>query len=287
MIGISLFSGVFGTRKTWIRADLYKTFMFFSPKEPFFMTIALQLYTVRDETAKDFAGTLRRVAALGYTAVEFAGYGDLSTQQMQALLAETGLQALSSHVPLANLEQRFEQEIEYAQAIGCPYVIVPWLAPEQRTSATWPRLVKFLNSKGSVAREQGITLGYHNHDFEFAPVSANDNTFVLDYLLEHTDPANVVLELDTYWAAYAGVDPVSYLQRHHKRVSLVHMKDMTPDRTFTEVGAGTLPIAAIVAAARAAGAQGYIVENDRPSIPSLESARRSLQFLRALPELSS
>jgi sugar phosphate isomerase/epimerase len=249
-------------------------------------TIALQLYTVRDETAQDFAGTLRRVAALGYTAVEFAGYGDLSIQQMQALLAETGLQALSSHVPLANLEQHLEQELEYAQAIGCPYIIVPWLAPDQRTSATWPSLAETLNSKGRAAREHGLTLGYHNHDFEFASVSANDTTLVLDYLLEHTDPANVVFELDTYWAAYAGVDPVAYLQRLQKRIPLVHLKDMTPERTFTEVGDGTLPIAAIVAAARAAGAQGYIVENDQPRIPSLESAERSLQFLRALPELS-
>jgi sugar phosphate isomerase/epimerase len=248
------------------------------------MTIALQLYTVRDETAKDFAGTLRRVAAAGYTAVEFAGYGDLSIQQMRELLAETGLQALSSHVARARLEHHLEQEIDYALAIGCPYIVLPWLAPEQRTRESWPVLAKLLNSKGSAARERGITLGYHNHDFEFASVGDNDNTLVLDYLLEHTDPANVVFELDTYWAAYAGVDPVNYLQRHPKRIPLVHLKDMTPERTFTEVGAGTLPITDIIAAARANGTQGYIVENDQPGIPSLESAQRSLQFLRSLPE---
>lgn len=249
------------------------------------MTIALQLYTVRDETARDFAGTLRRVAALGYTAVEFAGYGDLPPRQMQALLAETGLQALSSHVPLERLEHHFEQEMEYAQIIGCPYVIVPWIAPNQRTSATWPALVETLNRKGSAARTHGIIMGYHNHDFEFAPVSEDDATYVLDYLLAHTDPANIVLELDTYWAAYAGVDPIAYLQRHRQRVPLVHLKDMTPERTFTEVGAGTLPTSALIEAARASGTQGFIVENDQPRIPSLESAERSLRFLRTLPEL--
>jgi sugar phosphate isomerase/epimerase len=249
------------------------------------MTIGLQLYTVRDETAKDFAGTLRRVAAAGYTAVEFAGYGDLSSQQMRELLAETGLKALSSHVALDRVEHHFEQEIEYAQAIGCPFIIVPWLAPEKRTKEYWPVLADILNRQGSSARAKNITLGYHNHDFEFASLSENDHTLILDYLLEHTDPTNVVFELDSYWAAYAGVDPVSYLQRHTGRVPLVHLKDMTPQRTFTEVGAGTLPIAAIAEAARASGAQGYIVENDQPSIPSLESAQRSLQFLRSLPEL--
>ncbi len=249
-------------------------------------TIALQLYTVRDETAQDFAGTLRRVAALGYDAVEFAGYGGLSAQQMQALLAETGLQALSSHVSLQRLEQAFELELEYAQIIGCPFIVVPWLAPEQRTGEALPSLARTLNSIGRRLREQGITLGYHNHNFEFEPVSVNDQAFILDYLLANTDPANVVLELDTYWAAYAGVDPVSYLSLHHQRVPLVHLKDMTPERTFTELGAGTLPIAAIVAAARAAGTQGYIVENDQPAIPSLESAEHSFQFLHTSPELA-
>jgi sugar phosphate isomerase/epimerase len=250
------------------------------------MTIALQLYTVRDETAQDFAGTLRRVAALGYDAVEFAGYGGLSAQQMQTLLVETGLQALSSHVSLQRLEQAFELELAYAQIIGCPSIVVPWLAPEQRTGEALTSLAQTLNNIGRRLREQGITLGYHNHNFEFEPVSAHDQTFILDYLLANTAPANVVLELDTYWAAYAGVDPVGYLSRHHQRVPLVHLKDMTPERTFTELGAGTLPIAAIVAAACAAGTQGYIVENDQPVIPSLESAERSFRFLHTLPELA-
>lgn len=249
------------------------------------MTLALQLYTVRDETARDFAGTLRRVAALGYPAVEFAGYGDLSAQQMRELLAETGLQALSSHIPLDQLEQHFEQELDFCTAIGCSYIVLPWLAPELRDKDGLARVADILNRKGSECKTRGITLGYHNHNFEFAAVSENDSTFLLDYLLANTDPAAVSLELDTYWAAYAGVDPVSYLQRYQGRVPLVHLKDMLPepDRSFTEVGAGTLPINAIVEAARASGAQGYIVENDQPRIPSLESAERSLQFLRTLP----
>jgi sugar phosphate isomerase/epimerase len=245
-------------------------------------TLALQLYTVRDETARDFAGTLRRVSALGYTAVEFAGYGGLSLPRMQELLAETGLQALSSHLSLESLEQRFEQEAEYALAIGCPYIIVPWLPPHQRTTEAFTALTETLNRLGSQAQARGLTLGYHNHDFEFAPMSGENPTLVLDYLFEQTDPASVSFELDTYWAAFAGVDPVHYLQRHSGRIALIHLKDMTPECAFTEVGAGTLPIAEIVAAARTSGTQGSIVENDQPRIPSLESAGRSLQFLRTL-----
>ncbi|GHO90402.1 sugar phosphate isomerase [Reticulibacter mediterranei] len=247
-------------------------------------TIALQLYTVRDETARDFVGTLRHVSELGYTAVEFAGYGGLSIPQMQELLAETGLQALSTHVSLESLEQRFEQEAAYALSIGCPSLIVPWLPPSQRTMEAFTALAGTLNRLGSKAKARGLTLGYHNHDFEFAPMSDENPTLVLDYLIEQTDPASVSFELDTYWAAFAGVDPVEYLQRHAGRVTLVHLKDMTPERTFTEVGAGILPIAEIVAAARTSGVQSFLVENDQPRIPSLESAQRSLQFLRMLPE---
>lgn len=243
-------------------------------------TLRLQLYTVRDETARDFAGTLKRVSALGYTAVEFAGYGGLSLPHLQGVLAETGLQALSSHVPLENLEQRFEQEAEYARGIGYPYLIVPWLPPQQRTTAAFTTLAETLNCLGSQAKAQGLILGYHNHDFEFIPMSDENPTLVLDYLIEQTDPASVSFELDTYWASFAGVDPVHYLQRHSRRIMLVHLKDMTPERTYTEVGAGTLPISDIVATASASGVQGFLMEH---AIPSVESADRSLHFLRTLP----
>lgn len=111
-------------------------------------SVALQLYTVRDETARDFAGTLRRVAEIGYPAVEFAGYGGLTAEQMTALLAETGLQAASTHVGLANLEQDLEQAISYCLAIGCSYLVVPWLAPELRTAGGMRALATRFNEMG-------------------------------------------------------------------------------------------------------------------------------------------
>lgn len=122
----------------------------------------------------------------------------------------------------------------------------------------------------------------HNHDWEFTGHA--DGASLLDLLLDATDPALVALELDAYWATYAGADPVAYLQRRIGRVPLVHVKDMTPERTFAEVGDGTLDMGAIITAARAAGARWYIVENDAPTIPSLDSARRSLTNLQAMAE---
>ncbi len=241
--------------------------------------IALELYTVRDETARDFAGTLRRVAEIGYTAVEFAGYGGLSADEMKRLLAETGLTAAATHVGLDLLERALDDAIAYCGAIGCHYLVLPGLPEDRRGPDDLRALAPRLDDIGRRCRARDITFGYHNHDWEFAQ---HDGVALLDLLLDATDPALVGLELDTYWAAYAGVDPVAYLRRRSGRVPLAHLKDMTPERTFTEVGDGTLDLPAIIATARAAGAQWYIVENDAPAIPSLESARRSLTNLQAM-----
>jgi sugar phosphate isomerase/epimerase len=241
--------------------------------------VALQLYTVRDETARDFAGTVRRVAEIGYQAVEFAGYGGLAASGIAALLRETGLKAASTHVGLVPLEKNLDAEIAYCQEIGCSFLVLPWLPPVMRNEQEFKQLMPRLNEWGSRCREQGITFCYHNHDFEFAQLNGQ---YMLDYLLDNTDPALVMLELDVYWASYAGVDPSTYIGKRPGRAQLIHMKDMTPQRTFAEVGDGTLNLASVAHVAREHGAQWLIVENDAPAMPSLESARRSLENLRAI-----
>lgn len=241
--------------------------------------IALELYTVRDETARDFAGTVERVAALGYGAVEFAGYGDLPAPAMRDLLERTGLQAASTHVGLAALEADLAREIDYCLTIGCRYLVLPWLAPDRRDPASLAALAPRLNEFGLQCKEQGITFGYHNHNFEF---EQEEGTYLLDRLLDSTDPELVTLEFDVYWAAYAGVDPITYLRQRSGRVPILHMKDMAPDRSFCEVGDGTLDIAGLVSAGSQAGVQWLIVENDKPVMPSLESAARSLSNLRQI-----
>ena len=156
---------------------------------------------------------------------------------------------------------------------------MPWLSEDWRTSGRIAQLGERLNEFGRRSLEHGITLGYHNHNFEFAP--RPDGTF-FEHLLAVTDPALVKLELDTYWAAFAGVDPVALIRQHADRVRLVHLKDMTPERTFTEVGDGTLNIVSYCQAAKEAGVAWGFVENDAPAIPSLESAKRSLENLKKI-----
>ena len=241
------------------------------------LQVALELYTVRDETKRDFAGTLRRVAQIGYAGVEFAGYGNLTSQVMSALLAEIGLQPVSTHLGLDALQNKqLDASIRYCLDIGCSFIVLPSLAKELRTRKGIQALAPQLNAIGQRCQEHGITFGYHNHDFEFA---RENGGYLLDYLLQATDPSLVKIELDVYWAAYAGVDPVAYLHVLGDRVALIHLKDMAPDRSMTEVGKGILDMQSICAFARDRGLWG-IVEQDYPQIPSLESARISLEYFR-------
>jgi len=241
------------------------------------LQVALELYTVRDEASRDFAGTLRRVAQIGYAGVEFAGYGNLNAQEMSALLAETGLRVAGTHLGLEALQgPQLDASLRYCKDIGCSIIVLPWLANEWRTLEGIRALAPRLNAIGQRCQEHGITFGYHNHDFDFARV---DGIYLLDYLLQATDPSLVKVELDVYWAAYAGVDPVSYLQALADRVVLVHLKDMATDRSMTEVGKGILDMEQICAFARVHGLWG-VVEHDHPQIPSLESARISLEYFK-------
>ncbi|HLX59404.1 MAG TPA: TIM barrel protein, partial [Ktedonobacteraceae bacterium] len=135
------------------------------------LQVALELYTVRDEMKRDFSGTLRRVAQMGYEGVEFAGYGNLSAQAMASLLAETGLQVPGTHVGLDGLsDEQLDASISYCRAIGCPAIALPSLPQQLRTLDGIRALGPKLNIIGQRCRDAGITFGYHNHDFEFASI---------------------------------------------------------------------------------------------------------------------
>lgn len=239
--------------------------------------VALELYTVRDETRRDFAGTLRHVAAMGYPGVEFAGYGGLSEQAMTALLAETGLKVPGTHVGLDLLTgEQLDASIAYCRAIGCPLMVLPSLPQASRTLDGIRALASRLNTIGQRCHDAGIQFGYHNHDFEFA---SSEGQTLFDHLLAITDPHLVKIELDVYWVAYAGHDPLALLNRLGQRVALIHFKDMAADRSMTEVGKGILDMQGMLAFTRQHNLWA-VVEHDHPTLPSLESARLSLEFFR-------
>ncbi len=243
------------------------------------LPIALQLYTVRDETAKDFIGTMEKVAAMGYAGVEFAGFGDVPAAKMRAALGRLGLKAAGSHTGLDLLRDRLDEVIEYNLEIGNKYVVCPWAT--YQTKEDYINMAKFLEQTGVKCREKGLQLAYHNHDFEF---NSFDGEYALDILYRETSPGNLAAEIDTCWVFYAGVDPVGYIEKYKGRCPLIHLKDLKEkgEKEFIEVGDGVIDITAIAGAAEKAGAQWLIVETDICPRPTLESAKISLENLKRM-----
>ncbi len=243
--------------------------------------IALQLYTLRDETAKDFPGTVRKVAKMGYSGIELAGTGGLSAAEMCDLLAETGLKVAGSHVMVNLFQEQLDELIAYYSAIGAKYVGIPALPGELRTVEGFKTVARLMNSAGKTMQDAGLALYYHNHAFEFDDLGGGVRG--MDILWNETDPAVAFFEIDCYWAVHAGIDPAETIKAHAGRYPLIHLKDMvgTGDaHTFAEVGEGTIDLQPVFAASEAQGAVWYIVEQDRCARPSLESAQLSATNLK-------
>lgn len=243
--------------------------------------LSLQMYTLRDLASIDYVGTLKRVKEIGYGAVEVVGVGGMSAAELRRELDAIGLIVSGAHVPIQALESQLDTVLADMQTLGAPYLICPWMPPERRSNADdYRALAGVLNGIGERVNRAGLTFCYHHHDFELHRFG---DTTGLHILLHECDPRHVAFEIDVYWAAYAGVDPVQLIGEFAGRVPLVHLKDMAPgSRTFAEVGAGTLDIPAILNAARNAGAQWFIVEQDVCQRPPLESVRMSYEHLRRL-----
>jgi sugar phosphate isomerase/epimerase len=243
--------------------------------------ISLQLYTVREETARDMPATLRRISEIGYPAVEFAGFGDLSAEDLRNILDDLGLRASGAHVPFDSWVTDSEAVITHMHTLDCAHAILPMAPPEQHGHENkLSSLAGSLNRWGELCRQEGVTFSYHNHDFEFAPLGG---TTMWDILVRETDPELVYFELDLYWVRYGGADPELLLSDLGDRIPLVHLKDMAQDeqRSDLPVGDGTMSWNGLFEAADAAGVQWYVAEQDNPK-DALEDVRISLQSMRDL-----
>lgn len=238
--------------------------------------IGLQLYTLRRPFAADPMGTLERIKETGYDAVEFAAPLSLDFAALGARMREIGLDCPSAHVGLADMTDRPDEVLAMADALGCRYIVLPYVTPEQRD---WPNVVAALSTFAERARKKGYSVAYHHHDFEFDR-SAGIRPF--DFLVAETDPALVSFELDVYWLKKGGEDPVAAIKGLCGRVRLIHLKDMAEDGAIADVGAGTLDFRALIAAADAAGAEHFFVEHDFPPEPYWPSVEASFHYLRGI-----
>lgn len=244
--------------------------------------IGIQLYTVRNQLARDVEGTLSKLARIGFREVEFAGYPEGTARSLREILDRLHLTAPSSHVSLQALRADWDRTLDQAAVVGQRYIVVASINPaERKTLDDWKRIAGLFNKAGETARARGIALAYHNHDFEFTPI---DGSLPYDVLLRETDPSLVGLELDLYWIAKGGRDPLQYFARWPGRFPLVHVKDMdaTAQKYFAPVGKGTIDFARIFKQAQRAGIKHYFYEQDEVSGPPFQDIATSYAYLRAL-----
>ena len=248
------------------------------------LPIACQLYTVRQLTQQDFAGTIREVAGIGFRAVELAGYGNLtSAGEVRKVLDDHGMAVVASHANLDALEKGLPRLLDDAATLGSPAIVLSFLPEGRRKDADgWKAAAFLLNQVGQACRDRGVELAYHHHHFEFQKF---DGVFGLEILWRNTESAFLKAELDTFWLRYAGIDPVKYINRLGSRTTLIHLKDLRPGQPtrFGEIGTGILDFPAILTATQRAGVRWGIVEQDSTyERPPLESLRISFEHLSRL-----
>ena len=216
------------------------------------------LYTIRDAMKEDVQATIEAVSSMGYDYVELAGYDNgkfygMEPSAFKQLLNENGLQAVSSHQGTVNLEN-VDQMIADLKTAGISYFVIPvppmgMFTYDNATHSMGMKggveaLASILTTLGKKCAEAGISLLYHNHDFEFMP-NANGE-IIMDYLLENTDPAYVNFQLDLFWITKAKADPFTYFEKYPGRFKSFHVKDMDQEGRFSPVGEGVIDFSAIL-----------------------------------------
>ena len=267
--------------------------------------VALQLYSVRDNMAEDFEGTLKKVKELGFDGVEFAGLFDKTPAEVKELVNKIGLTPISAHVPFADMVNDTENVLSGYAEIGCKYVVVPYMTEEYRPGAEkFDELIEGIKKIGTKARELGMTLLYHNHDFEFVKIG---DEYGLDVLYASVDEEIFKTELDTCWVNVGGENPAEYILKYTGRSPVVHLKDFVingeqkgslykligiddeeaSDNTeegfaFRPVGYGCQDFKAILEASDKAGAEWVVVEQDEATMGKtpIESAEMSRNYLK-------
>ncbi len=243
--------------------------------------LGVQLYTVRSIIGNDLAGTLKAIRKIGYRTVEtFVAEYKISAKDLHAAIVDADLRATSAHFGYEDFEARFD----YAKELGVENVVCSMVPLSIANSADgYKRGADQYNEWGAQATKIGMKFGFHNHNVEFQPY---DGTTGLEILLKHTDRALVQWQMDCYWVAQSGHDPVAMFQQYGNRIQSLHVKDRKPNATvtletgpksafFTEVGNGTLDWPAILRLAVKNHVPNMYVEQDQTDRPPLESLQIS------------
>lgn len=242
--------------------------------------IAVQLYSVREELKLDFEGVIRQIAAMGYDGVETARMYGEGAKQARALFDSLGLQVPCGHFGLLDPEER-AQSLDDAAVLGCKYVAVPFIPPDQFASVD--QILGHcdqINAALVNVKARGMGLLYHNHAWEFTAKPELGMRTPFEIMRDHLDPS-IGFEIDTYWVQHAGVNPEVIIAQLGDRAPVVHMKDGHPgtDQAMYAVGDGVMDFPAIT---RAAKAGWWVTELDRHDGDMLTAVQRSVTYLKSL-----
>ena len=301
-------------RRSVLAAGLAMTATGASAAAPFFtrtrLPIGIQLYTLGPDAAKDLDGTLKAVRKIGYRSVELAGMYGRTAAQFRAALDKAGLVCSSAHIQARGGAGTFEGDLgklaDDLQTIGVKTAVMPspYLSDARiaaakgssgvdyfrklmggMTADDFKTNADYLNRNAAALKKAGIRVGYHNHNFEFAPVGG---TTGFEILLNDTDPALVTFEMDIGWVAAAGVDPLALMKKHKGRFTQMHVKDVKADTKANfdlgmdpaEIGSGKLAWKTLLPTAYAQGVREFYVEQEPPfTRPRLEAAKISYDYL--------
>ena len=277
----------------WLRAD------------PLGLPLGLQLYSVRQMLAQDYAGTLRQIAALGYREVEAAGFFQHTPAQVRQAMHAAGLRCVGGHYPLHDLLTQQDSILAYARAAGLRYVVCsfPWFKNPARIKDTsfrtqvqsftledWRWSAEQFNRIGAKVRAAGMHFAYHNHTMEFAP---QQGVVPYEELMRLTDSSLVTMEMDCGWVIVGGGNPVEYLRRYPTRITLLHVKDfkktshpatVADPPPAAELGQGTIDYRPIFAAAKKAGHIRHMyVEQEAFDMPPLQALRIDAEYMQQIP----
>ena len=247
--------------------------------------IGLQLYSLRNEIQEDLEGSLEKISNIGYVKLEAAAYSEgkfygMEPAKFRELIKKYGMKVISSHLTFK--DEEVVQVLDAHREAEIKYLVWPWIGQEQRQSIeSYQKLAEKFNSFGQLCKENDLHFGYHNHDFEFTPIGGQ---IPYEILLESTNPDFVFMQIDLYWAAYAGQDPVKYFEKYPGRFKLWHVKDMKADASkgMTEVGSGIIDYKKIFEYRSLAGMKEFFVEQDVIEGDGFESVKKSFDHLSEL-----
>jgi len=276
---------------------------------PYVNDLGVQLYTVRDNLKEKPSETIAALASMGYKQLEL--HNVLLMNELKSTIDSNGLTVSSSHFTSAfatgrwdilerfgaskpeNLE--FPDLVEIAVKNKIAYLVMPMLFPEERGGLDhYKELAQKFNRLGEISNKAGVRFCYHNHSFEFEPM---EGSTPFETILKETQPDLVAIELDVFWTAISGNDPVKFISDNSDRIELLHLKDLkkgtpqtyktietarnTPE-VIVEVGNGSIDFLSILKTALKAGVKNCYVEQDHTPGDPLVSVKSSIDYLKGL-----